>query len=82
MKQEQTKETQNQKERTTHIGKGRIGNGVTKGIGSKGSKQYQILIGQDHQYAQKETNRKGCGEAFEYKGSEYAECQMDNARPN
>jgi len=80
--QEQGHERQDGKEQKAQSRKELVGRGTALRVFVEGGVQNNVLVGQDHEDTQKESDRKGCGKSFEDKGPKDSECQVYQSRPN
>ena len=82
MNQEQCHERQDSEEEESKRCEDLIGLGVALRVFVEGGVQNDVLIRENHQNSQKESNRKGRRESFEDKGTEDAQGQVYHSRPD
>ncbi len=80
--EEQRHECQDRKQKESQRCKDLVGLPAALCVFVKGGIQNNILVGQDHKDTEEESNREGCRESFEDKGTEDTESQVYQSRPN
>lgn len=82
MHQKQGHKCQDRKEEESQSGEHLVGLGVALRVFVEGGVHNDVLIREDDQYSQKESNRKGSRKSFEDKRTEDAQGQVYESRPN